>query len=567
MRSTRWPGATGSGRYRWVAVPDTPLAHPTPPSSFQAGRLIVGRYRLEQRIASGGMAEVWQAADEVLGRQVAVKILHPHLAADDTFVARFRSEAIAAARLHHPGIVAIYDTGHEHDAEAIVMELVRGRTLRQEIDQRGFLEPAEVVRIGAEVADALAAAHRAGVVHRDIKPANILMCPDDRVMVTDFGIAKIRDDPDLTQTGTMLGTVKYLAPEQVRGEQVDGRSDVYALGIVLFEALCARPPFVGDSPAATALARLNQPCPRPRTLRPTIPAGLDAVIIRCLQLAPADRYRSAEDLRAALLEPGTLRDDDLTTSVDHTGAWALATRQGRQTGASGSLAGPPAGTTTNPNEASTPLVREPATPGTASHGVWLRPVLAGAFVVAAITLAGVLLDRSGAVSGWFGWTRQAVEQAARQDPGTSSPATVVITGISSFDPEGRGAPGENDGQLPLAIDGDPATGWVTESYDQRKFGIKSGVGVIVTVDQVQALHDLTAQSPTQDWAASVYVADSPGATLADWGEPVDQQTRIAGSTTFDLHGRRGRAVLVWITDLGSGPVRVRAQIDELRLRG
>ena len=298
------------------------------------------------------MAEVWQAADEVLGRQVAIKILHPHLAADDTFVARFRGEAIAAARLHHPGIVAIYDTGHEHGAEAIVMELVRGHTLRQEIDQRGFLEPVEIVRIGAEVADALAAAHRAGLVHRDIKPANILMCPDDRVMVTDFGIAKIRDDPDLTQAGTMLGTVKYLAPEQVRGETVDGRTDVYSLGVVLFEALCARPPFVGDSPAATALARLNQPPPRPRTLRPTVPAGLDAVITRCLQLDPADRYPSAEDLRAALLEPVTLRgDDDLTASVDRTGAWGLASGSATPAGGIATLAASTPETGTVPTDA------------------------------------------------------------------------------------------------------------------------------------------------------------------------------------------------------------------------
>ncbi len=270
------------------------------------------------------MAEVWQAVDEVLGRQVAVKILHPHLAADHTFVARFRTEAIAAARLHHPGIVAIYDTGHEHGAEAIVMELVRGETLRHELDVRGFLDPPEVVGIGAQVADALAAAHRAGLVHRDIKPANILLCPDDRVMVTDFGIAKFGDDPDLTQTGTMVGTVKYLSPEQVRGEPVDARSDIYSLGVVLFEALCARPPFSGDSPASTALARLHQTPPRPRQLRPTIPVGLDAVVTRCLQLAPDDRFDSADQLRAALSEPAVLRgDDDLTVTVgpDPTSAW------------------------------------------------------------------------------------------------------------------------------------------------------------------------------------------------------------------------------------------------------
>ena len=156
------------------------------------------------------------------------------------------------------------------------MELVRGTTLRDQLDGRSMLDPREVAHVGAEVADALAAAHRAGLVHRDIKPANILLCADDRVMVTDFGIAKIRDDTDHTQTGTMLGTVKYLAPEQVRSEPVDGRTDIYSLGVVLFECACARPPFSGDNPAATALARLHQRAPRPSQLRPTIPPGLES---------------------------------------------------------------------------------------------------------------------------------------------------------------------------------------------------------------------------------------------------------------------------------------------------
>ena len=530
-------------------MPDTPLAHQPPPSSFQAGRLIVGRYQLEHRIASGGMAEVWQATDEVLGRQVAVKILHPHLAADDTFVARFRTEAIAAARLHHPGIVAIYDTGHEHGTEAIVMELVRGETLRHELDNRGFLDPAEVVAIAAQVADALAAAHRAGLVHRDIKPANILLCPDERVMVTDFGIAKFRDDLDLTQTGTMVGTVKYLSPEQVRGDPVDGRSDLYALGVVLFEALCSRPPFAGDSPAAIALARLSQTPPRPRQLRPTIPAGLDAVIVRCLQLDPADRYGSADELRGALLEPRTLRgDDDLTASVasDPTSSWV----HDHPASAAAGVAAP-----------------DPAPAPRPSHAVWIRPVLVAACILGAIGLALVLLNRSDLGHRLFNWGTETAQDAVPETPPADPAGTVVIRSIASFDPAGRGAPGENDAQLPLAIDGDPNTGWFTESYDQRGFGIKPGVGVILSTKEATELRDLIVQSPTQGWSASVYVADQPGAALGDWGEPVTQQTGIDGGTTFDLKGRTGRNVLLWITDLGDGPPRMRAELTELSLRG
>ena len=539
-------------------MPDPQITHHAPSSPFVPGRLIAGRYRLDHRIASGGMAEVWEAVDDVLGRAVAVKILHPHLAADDTFVVRFRTEAVAAARLHHPGIVAIYDTCHDQGSEAIVMELVRGPTLRARLDDQGFLAPDEVVRIGAEVADALGAAHRAGLVHRDVKPANILLCDDGRVMVTDFGIAKIRDDPDVTQTGTMIGTVKYLAPEQVRGDKLDGRADVYALGVVLYEALCARPPFAGDTPAATALLRLHQTPPRPRQLRATVPPGLDAVVMRCLQLEPAQRYQTAIDLRTALLGRDVSHDpDDLTVATprDPTEAWD----PGRTAATAAPYRAPdvPAA-----GSAGTQLV-EPS-----SHAVWLRPVLATLFVVGALVLAGVLIDHTGPGHQFFDWARRSSTPttSGAPAPGTSTSDTVQLASAQSFDPGGRGEAGENDTQLGLAIDGDPHTGWVTDSYNERTFGFKPGVGIVVVLDQATDLGQLAVTSPTQGWSATVYVADRPGATLADWGEPVDRASGIAGNATFDLGHHQGKAVLVWITDLGDGPPRVRAEIDELVVR-
>ncbi len=540
-------------------MPETPLTHPSAPSAFLAGRRINDRYRLEHRIASGGMAEVWQAADEVLGRHVAIKILHPHLAEDEAFVARFRTEAVAAARLHHPSIVAIYDTCHDAGAEAIVMELVRGTTLRDQLDGRVMLEPGEVVHVGAAVADALAAAHRAGLVHRDIKPANILLCADDRVMVTDFGIAKIRDDPDSTQAGTMLGTVKYLAPEQVRGDPVDGRTDVYGLGVVLFECLCSRPPFGGDNPAATALARLHQSPPRPSHLRPTIPRGLEQVILRCLQLDPADRYQSADDLRAALLAPATLRaEDDLTLAEaaptilasDMTTAWS-------------------------PTGANTPVrggVSRDVRPHTtdderAGHGVWLRPVLAMVLVATALIVAFLLVNNTS-----FGHRLFSSSPTTTAPAGAAGPTsdTATIQSADSFDPDGSGTPGENDAQLPLAIDKDPDTGWRTESYQDRHFGnLKPGVGLYLTLDQARRLQALDVTSPTQQWAANVYVSDAATAptNLSGWGAPVDHRSGIGGDTSFNLHGHTGRYVLLWITDLGDGPPRVRATIDELQVRG
>ncbi|MDP9389540.1 MAG: protein kinase, partial [Actinomycetota bacterium] len=274
-------------------------------------RVLAGRYRIVRRIASGGMAEVWEGYDDVLARPVAVKVLHPHLAADASFAERFRREAVAAARLTHPGIVATFDTGTDGDVAFIVMELVRGRTLRDALTEADSLPPAVAVPIAAEVAAALEHAHQAGLVHRDIKPANILLCEHDgetapllRVKVADFGIAKLQAQAatggDLTQTGTVVGTARYLSPEQVQGRPPDGRSDVYALGVVLYEMLCGRAPFAADSDLATALQHVRGQPPPPRQLRSTIPARLESVVLRALAKDPADRYQSAAEMEAAL---------------------------------------------------------------------------------------------------------------------------------------------------------------------------------------------------------------------------------------------------------------------------
>ena len=260
-------------------------------SSTETGQLLAGRYRLTQLLAIGGMAEVWQAQDELLDRQVAIKILLEQFAADPQLRARFQNEAIAAARLIHPSIVSIYDSIEVGGRDAIVMELVKGRTLRNFLDERGRLDPIEVVHIGSEVCTALMVAHRAGVIHRDVKPANILLSDDGRVLVTDFGIAKVLDEPDITRTAQLVGTMKYLAPEQVEGGPVDGRTDIYALGAVLFEALCGEPPFRAESPAAVALARLHRDAPRPAQIVAGIPADLEQTILRALRREPSQRHR------------------------------------------------------------------------------------------------------------------------------------------------------------------------------------------------------------------------------------------------------------------------------------
>ncbi|MET0921192.1 MAG: protein kinase, partial [Acidimicrobiia bacterium] len=264
------------------------------------GRVLGNRYRLIEPLARGGMATVWVADDPLLSRRVAVKILRADLAEDGATRARFRNEAIAAARLNHPNIVATFDTGDDDGTAYIVMELVEGTNLRHLLDERGTLPTADVVRIGREIADALDAAHEAGLVHRDVKPANVLVPPTGPVKVTDFGIAKATGADELTRTGTVMGTAKYLAPEQVNGRTADARTDVYALGLLLYEMCCGHPPFGGETDVATAMARLTTSPPSIRAERPDVPPALDDLVHRCLARDPAKRFASAAAVRHAL---------------------------------------------------------------------------------------------------------------------------------------------------------------------------------------------------------------------------------------------------------------------------
>ncbi len=272
-----------------------------PSTSVGPGTRLGGRYELQRPLASGGMAQVWVGLDTVLDRQVAVKILHPHLATDTSFVARFRREAVASARLSHPSIVAVFDTVSGNGVEAMVMELIEGRTLRGQLDDVGALPIDEVLHVGISIASALDEAHRAGIVHRDIKPANIMVATDHRVLVTDFGIAKAGSDADLTVTGTLLGTAKYLSPEQVMGSAIDPRSDLYSLGVLLFEALTGNVPFKAGTDAATALARLHQDPPQLRTLRPNVPPELEAIVAKLMARNPDDRFSRASAVQEALV--------------------------------------------------------------------------------------------------------------------------------------------------------------------------------------------------------------------------------------------------------------------------
>jgi serine/threonine protein kinase len=528
-------------------VPETPVPPAQLTGAVPPGYVLAGRYALVRLIARGGMADVWEAKDTLLERQVAVKILHPHLAADAAFVARFRTEAIAAARLHHRSIVAIFDTCSDSGIEAIVMELARGHTLREEIDRHGALEPVVVVNVGVDVADALQSAHTAGLIHRDVKPANILLCDDQRVMVTDFGIAKVRDNSDRTQTGTMLGSVKYVSPEQVEGNPVDPRSDVYSLGVVLYEALTAKPPFVADSPAATALARLHTTPPHPSQLRPDAPRALADLIMRAMSLNPAHRFATATDLRTAL---SSVRFDPRATPADAT---QVSSRPQGPGPGPGTRASTPAAA---PGRGSGPPP-PPSRPPAANRARWGSLIVAVALIAFALIVAAILITQTNAnQKGNSSTTLAPGETPASSDNG-QPPLTggaIALQAAGAFDP--KGGDGEKDDQVPRALDNNDSTGWYTEYYQDTEFKSvgKPGVGLIVKTDRPLALGRFEVTSSSSNWTADVYVSDEKGATLADWGKAVAHSESIPpGTTAFPLGGAKGQYILLWITRLADGP--------------
>jgi eukaryotic-like serine/threonine-protein kinase len=510
-----------AGRWAAVTVADRVFSFPEPPVNAwpEVGVLVGGRYALVRRIATGGMAEVWEAEDTVLSRPVAAKLLVGHLAADTAFVTRFRREAVAAARLSHPHVVSIYDTCAGEGGEAIVMELVRGGTVRAALDERGSFPVRQAVGVAVQVADGLAHAHARGLVHRDVKPSNILLSDDGRVLVTDFGIAKAAQEAsDVTGAGQVVGTAKYLSPEQVQGQPLDPRSDVYSVGVVLYEMLCGRVPFRAENPTAMALARLTTVPLRPRQVRAGIPRRIEEVVLKAMARRPEDRYPSAADLRAALLavELSGMEEPVHTASFDVID--------------------------------STPIART-AGPATGRRRFWLVPV--GLIVVIGATLGiGVVVGRTRRGHDVFN---------PGPSPAATTGAAVSVGPAQTFDPGGGGDHPELLGAL---TDGDPSTAWYTHTYTTASFGgLKSGTGAVLPLVSATRVGTLTVASPAAGWKASVYVADAPQTTLAAWGSPV---ATLSGAGTVSLGGRTAGALLLWITDLGPAH---RVVLSELHLTG
>jgi eukaryotic-like serine/threonine-protein kinase len=491
--------------------------------------MIAGRYALKNMISRGGMATVWQAVDEVLARRVSVKLLHPHLTADPSFLDRFNAEALAAARLTHPNIVAIYDTGNEPDEEGrdnhyIVMEFCGGGTLQDILSAEGPLAPERVVAAGVSICDALGYAHSSGVIHRDIKPANVLVSDDRILKVADFGIAKAAFvSKDVTTTGKVLGTVAYLSPEQARGQDPDPRSDLYQLGILLYELLVGRPPFAGETAIATAMLHLQETPPRPRSLKAGVPKNLEAAVMKALEKNPEDRYANADEMASAL------RD-----STGHTAAFS----------------------TPSVSRERIENLRRPAEP---VHGEarWIVRVL----VLLAIAVFSTFLlasifnedDETGPNGGNGG-----------RDPGGSpDDATVLeVSEVSDFDPHGDSE--EHSEDAALAVDGDETSAWETEDYDDPLNVQKPGVGLVFDLGESSEVSSVEFFG-TEGLDLEIRTADEIGSTEEEF-EVVEEATDAGGQETFEFSSNSGRYWLVWITNL-PGDASGSASIAEVRFHG
>jgi tRNA A-37 threonylcarbamoyl transferase component Bud32 len=480
------------------------------------GALLGERYRLDQLIGRGGMAAVWSATDTVLARRVAIKRLHAGLLADEEHAERFRREAVLVARLSHPNLVHLLDRGEDDAGPYLVMELVEGENLKTRVRREGALDPEEAARICGQVGRALAYAHSQGVVHRDIKAQNVLLTPDGAVKLADFGIARLMEPDEgeaLTRTDMLLGSADYLSPEQADGRPVDARTDVYSLGILLYECLTGELPFTGEGFVAVAMKHCSDPLPDPRDVAPGVPEWLAACAMRAAAKDPDARFPDAARMVAAL------QDRDAGTAVMPVVRTPL-----------------PAG----PEEGDTARRRRPRRRALA----W---VLAAVVLLAAAAGGALLVVPDG--------------------DGPGAPATVPLTlsAIRDYDPQGDDGT-ENPAERGLAIDQDPETAWYTEQYrGSPEFGgLKDGVGLLLRLTEPAEATELAITSPT------------PGVRMQLLGELVGGEREVfadftteGGAQTVPLTtSGPSQSYLLWITSLvDDGAGGYWAGVGQVELRG
>jgi hypothetical protein len=458
-------------------------------------QLIADRYELKETVGSGGMSTVYCAFDTLLERHVALKILHEQFGADEEHVERFRREARAVAQLSHPSVVTVIDRGEEDGKQFIVFELVDGENLKELVERAGPLPIRRVLELGLEVGRALAFAHAQGLVHRDVKPQNVLLNGDGLAKVTDFGIVRSLDAVGgQTETGTVLGTSHYIAPEQARGERVDALTDVYSFGVVLYELLAGDVPFPGDSFLMVAMKHVNEPVPNVLERRADTPLRLASLVERCMAKVPAERPASMDDVVSEL--------EAVRGELD-----------GRADGEATMIVKPKAA----PKRTRTRAPRK-------AFSIW--PVLVGALLLAA-AIGGIVL-------------------ATRDDGnlGAATAGNIELQGVASFDPpEGGGDGEEHSERVEDATDGDPATYWTTERYNSFS---KPGVGLVLDAGEARELSQIAITTDTPGFTAEIRAGSSP---QGPFDTVVGPSRSVGDSATWDLDGAESRYYAVWITRL------------------
>ena len=466
------------------------------------GELIAGRYELQELVGHGGMSSVYKAHDTLLERNVALKILHEQYNADDDFVERFKREARSVAQLQHPNIVTVIDRGEEDHRQYIVFEYIDGENLKELVVRKGRLDVREALEIALDVARGLAFAHQHGLVHRDVKPQNVLL-NDDRAKVTDFGIARSLDVDGMTQTGTVLGTSNYIAPEQASGQRVDAHTDVYALGVVLYELLAGEVPFPGESFVAVAMKHVHEPPPNLLDARRDVPLRVAAAVDRALEKDPEQRFPTmdafAAELEACLAELDGGKDGDDATMV------IPALRRRKRKGVS----------------------RLPI-------GIMLLALLA----IAAIVLGLLALRGSTGPSGSVG-------------------APISLDGIGAYDPYGDG--GEHDKDAPKVTDRNPSTYWPTETYNSFA---KAGVGVVLDAGSLVQVSRVTVVTDTPGFTAEIRATNVFGGQT----QAVSKKHTVGRRTVFAIDPLGPKQYyVIWITKLP--PALDYAHVNEARAFG
>ena len=502
-------------------------------------RLLGARYRLDRQIARGGMAEVWLGTDTFLDRPVAIKVLKPQLANDPVIAERFRREALACAGLNHANIVAVYDSVEDKGRQAVVMQYIEGKSLRELLDRRKRLGPLVTIHMGIAMASALDFAHRAGLVHRDVKPGNILVTPQGRFLLADFGIAKALSTAgeDLTDDNVMMGTAKYLSPEQVRGKPLDGRADLYGLGLVMYECLAGKVPFIGETDADTALARLQREPTDLSQLRSSLAPELVHVIHKLMARNPEHRYSTGQETSEALTKAIDAQNNYVTSMT------------------------PPSGVK-SPTPISQPFVHKESLISQISevpvedfiddfiqvpdkkrrskkkvekkqNNKKKRSKSSGGRIPRSTKILGliaILLSIAVMYVATQGFDPSLFTSRISSTQANSGVAPVIISRVVSYDPNGQDGL-ENEAGIWALTDNDQKTAWSTDCYATAFFGDKKYVGALIELSQ-PASGVLKVGMQNGPWSLEIYTTTGAAPTsIEQWGEP----------TGTDYNTRRGVA--------------------------